>query len=126
MLHIWKPKVDAQAAAKLNLFRKKKSTNAKLQTNFKWVAVLVYCLPPLISCFSTILNLTKPELHKQKHSDYQITPSFIECRVKITFNEKNGTTALNTWRPIFRCKRKTFSVQTADGVVSMELIKTTP
>jgi hypothetical protein len=28
----------------------------------------------------------------KKHSDYQITPSFIECRVKITFNEKNGKT----------------------------------
>jgi ferric-dicitrate binding protein FerR (iron transport regulator) len=32
MLHIWKPKVDAQAAAKLNLFRKNKSRTLNFKT----------------------------------------------------------------------------------------------
>jgi hypothetical protein len=53
------------------------------------VAAVLVLLPPLISCFSTTLNLTKPELHKQKFR-LPDNPSFIECRVKITLNEKMG------------------------------------
>jgi hypothetical protein len=68
--------------SKLNLFRKKKQKYERnFKTFFKVAAVLVVLLTSSYSCFSTTLNLTKPELHKQKHSDYQITPSFIECRV---------------------------------------------
>jgi hypothetical protein len=77
MLHIWNLKVDAQAALaafKLNLFRKEtKVRTLNFKTFFKVAAVLAVLLTSSISCFSTILSLTKPELHKQKHSDYQIT-----------------------------------------------------
>jgi hypothetical protein len=62
-------------------------------------------------------------LHKQKTSDYQITPN-LNAASKITLNEKNGKQpALNTYRrSLFSgAKGKTFSVQTADGVV-VELI----
>jgi hypothetical protein len=63
-----KPKVDAQAALAAfktkSLSKRNKSTNAKLQTFFM-AAVLVLLLTSSYFLFSTTLNLTKPELHKQ-------------------------------------------------------------
>jgi hypothetical protein len=73
-----------------SLSKRNKSTNAKLQTlyggSFSSTAYLL-----LFPVFNNTQSY-ETGIAQTKHSDYQITPSFIECRVKITLNEKNGKT----------------------------------
>jgi hypothetical protein len=71
MLHIWK--LEGRCASGIGGFQtkslSKKETKVRtlnFKTFFKVAAVLVVLLTSSYFCFSTILNLTKPELHKQK------------------------------------------------------------
>jgi hypothetical protein len=63
-----------------NLFQKKRKKKYELQKTFL-VAVLAVLLTSSYFLFSTT-SLTKPELHKQKHSDYQITQVLLNAASK--------------------------------------------
>jgi hypothetical protein len=70
--------------SKLNLFRKEtKVRTLNFKTFFKVAAVLAVLLTSSYFLFFNNTQSYETGIAQTKHSDYQITPSFIECRVKI-------------------------------------------
>jgi hypothetical protein len=70
--------------SKLNLFRKEtKVRTLNFKTFFKVAAVLAVLLTSSYFLFFNNTQSYETGIAQTKHSDYQITRSFIECRVKI-------------------------------------------